>query len=269
MKELKFNLMYLLKRKEFYYAIIGVLLINLFHIIFTIHYMCNTGDFYETGYKAEYLSILYSLDVNFNMIIIILLPIICSLIYSDINWIENNQKINYILKSRLNYKNNIICRFFLIIIISFSLTFLAFMLNYLTLRNIYGSGNSITYFNDPAYNLVLKKNFFLDSLRIINPPLFVAAICAHISLLLGLLSSLSYSISFYIKQRIIIYITPFLVIIVSTFITSLAKIEKFSIANQLQPMSTFSISDANVLYIFLLILGILLLIKPLKRADNL
>ena len=78
MKEFIYSLKCLIHKKEFYFAIIGILLINLIHVFLVIQF--NLNALLETGYKAEYLYILYNPSVNLNMIIIIIFHIICSTI---------------------------------------------------------------------------------------------------------------------------------------------------------------------------------------------
>ena len=270
MKELIYSLKHLYRKKELYSAIMGILLINLVHIFLVIyHNNYNLHLFCEIGYKAEYLFILYNLDVNINLVIIIALPILCSTIFSDINWLENNKKITNILYSRLNKKTLIFVRFFLILITTFVIVFCGFMLNYYVLAKIYGSGNALTYFQSPGFYLSSNKYYFIDNLRLISPFWFIVSISAHTSFLISLLSSLSYAISFFIKQRIIIYVFPFLALIGDELILSIFKLDKYSIIGQLQPFSSFSIYNAILLYVTLLLSCIVLLLLQIRKKDYL
>ena len=90
LKELKFNLKLLLKRKELYYAIFVSLLINVIHAFFVIDYFNNNNIFLNNSFSAEYLYILYNPIVTFSSLIIIIFPIINSLIFCDISWKEKN-----------------------------------------------------------------------------------------------------------------------------------------------------------------------------------
>ena len=265
MKEVKYNIKYLLNKKELYFSIIGILLINLIHVLLVIYH--DYDFFYEMGYRAEYLTILYNVDVNINMILILIFPIICSTVFSDISWFESKQKIDYLLCNRLNYKKLIIIRFFLILLIVFFIVFVGFLLNYITLCYIYGSGNALTYFQSPAFFLVNINEYFLDGLRIFNPTLFIVIISFHVSILIALLSGLAYSASFYIKQRVMIYIFPFLVLVGSELLSSVLIMNQYSIVHQLQPFTTFSAINALSLYLILGILCFALILIHIRKKD--
>lgn len=266
MKEFIYSLKCLISKKEFYFSIIGILIINLIHIFLVIH--SNSNILFEAGYRAEYLYILYNPTVNFNMIIIIVFPILNSIILSDINFIENKQRITNFLYTRLNQKKLIFSRFIIILLVVFFINFCSFMLNYFVLYMIYGSGNALSYFQSPAFYMVSKDFLFLDSLRLSNLPLFLTFISAHVSFLLSLLSGLSYLISFFVKQKIIIYIFPFLCMILAEFIFPIFGLDSYSIVKQLQPLAVFKLENALGLYLALLTLCAILLIINFKKKDS-
>jgi hypothetical protein len=265
MKEFIYSLKCLIQKKEFYFAIIGILLINLIHVFLVIHYNLNT--LFETGYRAEYLYILYNPSVNLNMIIIIVFPILCSTIFSDINFIEKRQKTNMFLYTRLNQKKLIFSRFIIIIFTVFLINFLSFLLNYISLYFIYGSGNALSYFQNSAFYMVSKKFLFMDSLRLSNLPLFLICVIAHVSFILSLLSGLAYSISFFVKQKIIIYVFPFFIMLFTEFVCPLLNLSQYSIVGQLQPLSVFKVNDSIILYFILLLVSIILLRFSQQKKD--
>lgn len=267
MKEFLYSLKCLILKKEFHFAIIVILLINLIHIFLVIHFNYNSNMLLETGYRAEYLYILYNPSVNLNMIIIIVFPIICSTILSDICFLEDKQKINNFLHTRLNQKKLILSRFIIILIVVFFINFLAFLLNYTSLYLIYGSGNVLTYFQSPAFYMVSKDFLFMDSLRLSNLTLYMIFITAHVSFLLSLLSLLAFSISPFVKHKIMIYIFPFLVMVLTELMFPLFNISSYSIVGQLQPLSTFKVENAIILYCVLLVSCVCMLIFGYKRKD--
>ncbi len=267
MKEFKYNLKCLLKKRELYFSLIGIMLINLIHIFLVIHYNYNFHVLYETGRRAEYLYILYNSSVNLNMIIIIIFPVLASIIFSDISFLESKQKINNLLHTRLNSKKLIISRFILIIITVFLINFLAFLLNYVVLCFIYGSGNAVSHFQSPAFYMIINEHVFLDSMRLSNLPLFLVCITAHVSFLISLLSGLSYAISFFVKQKIMIYISPFLILMLAELLLPLLNLNSYSIVGQLQPLSVFNGMNAIILYFALLICSVALIIAHCTKKD--
>lgn len=100
MKEFKYNIKILLRKKELYYCIIGVLLINAIHVILVInHYSPNM--ILKTG---EYQFILYNKEVTIMSLVIIALPILTSLVLSDTSWNDKHLGYNNYLYTRLNIK---------------------------------------------------------------------------------------------------------------------------------------------------------------------
>ena len=158
-------------------------------------------------------------------------------------------------------------RFLIIIFTVFLITFLSFLLNYISLYFIYGSGNALTHFQNTAFYLTNLKFLFMDSLRISNLPLFLVCITAHVSFILGLLSGLAYSISFFVKQKILIYVFPFLIMLLTEFIFPLVGLGSYSIVKQLQPLSTFNANNSIALYCVLLLASIILLAVNCKKKD--
>ena len=210
MKELKFNLNYLLHKREFYFVIFVSLFINLVHVFLCIGESTRVGSFYETLHTGEYQFILYNPIVTLTVLLIIVFPISFSLIFSDSNFLERKNKTINMLTPRLDYKKNIFSRLFLTLIITLFVCFLSFLFNYILLVIIYGSGNRVSYFQEAAFNLSFNSSWFLDSLRLSNPIIFTLTINLLVSFMYGLLVTFSYSISFFVKNRVVIFFAPLL-----------------------------------------------------------
>lgn len=263
MKELKYNIKILLRKKELYYCIAGVLLINAIHIILVInHYSPNMV--LKTG---EYQFILYNNEVNITSLVIIALPILTSLVLSDTSWNDKHLGYNNYLYTRLNIRKNIFSRLFLSFITTFIICFVGFLINYLTLRFIFGSGNLISNFQELPYDRVIAPEFFLDSIRYYNSVLFIILISLHESVIIGLLATISYSFSFFTKQKLIIYFQVTLIMIVLEVVFSFIGISQFSIIKQLQPNSSFSVYQSIILYIVLSLIAITPVLLITKKGD--
>ena len=249
MKEFKYNIKILLRKKELYYCIIGVLLINAIHVILVInHYSPNM--ILKTG---EYQFILYNNEVTIMSLVIIALPILTSLVLSDTSWNDKHLGYNNYLYTRLNIRKNIFSRLFLSFITAFIICFVGFILNYLTLRL--------------PYDRVIAPEFFLDSIRYYNPVLFIILISLHESVIIGLLATISYSFSFFTKQKLIIYFQVTLIMIVLEVVFSFIGISQFSIIKQLQPNSSFSVYQSIILYIVLFLIAITPVLLITKKGD--
>ena len=267
MKELKFNIRYLLQRKELYFAIIVIFLINLTHLILCVNENIRLYSSIEQSFTAEYQFILYNAQISLNVLVITVFPIALSMIFSDTSWMDRKTKTLNLLYTRIDYKKNIIVRLCLSIVITFMISFLGFLFNYLLLRLIYGSGNHITYFQSLSFYLDSLPEYFLDDLRLSNPTLFVITISCTVSLLLGLLSGLSYLGSFFVRQRVIVYFLPLIFLIVTTLLFPAIGMDRISYISMLQPFSVLSIS--NYMIGIVVLLGILscLLFAVLRNKD--
>lgn len=265
MKEFKFNLRYLLVKKELYFCIIGVLLINALHVLLVINHYAPTA---MLG-TSEYQFILYNPTVNIMTILILAFPILHSLVLADSHWLESRNGIQLLLYPRLHTKRNIWIRLLLSIGVTFSICLIGFLLNYLSFYFIMGSGNVLVHIQSLPYSLSTFEGFFLDGIRYQNPVIFITLISLHISFIFGLLAGISFSLSFFIKQRIVIYFQVLLTIIISEVVLSFLDMGKFSIIKQLQPFSKFSFIDSLILYTILLLLCIIPIIYFMRKKDTL
>lgn len=267
MKELKFNIQYMLRKKEFFIALLITVLINLIHALLVTHNMVMHNTVVENSYSAEYLSILYNPLIAFNVIIVLIFPIVCSMIFSDSDWLEETMKTSNMLYTRINHRKNKIIRLILTFSVTVIITFTSFMINYLVLRIIFPSGNLYSYTQEIGFYL-LKSDFFLDAIRIHNPVLFIVLINLSVSIALGILSGFSYACSFFVKNRIVLYFMPFIYIVVNEVVVSIINLKEIAIAKTLQPFGKYSISNYCIALGITAILGITLLTHKLKQKDQ-
>lgn len=259
LKELKYNLHVLFKRKELYLSAIILFLISGIQIYLVIQrniqLTSNSNHIIENTKTAEYLYILYNNDVLLNSLVILAFPILVSTIFSDSFWVEKYNNILVFLCPRLNYKKNVYSQMIISFLASFILAFLALLTNYLVLRFIFGSGN----FGDQQASLpfILKEipGFFLDSLRLQNPTLFTVLCITHVSILCGLISLLNYSLSFFIKNKIVLFVQSIIFIIFMEIICTIFDFGSLSIIRQMQVMSAYSFIDVLILYSILLLVS--------------
>lgn len=261
MKELKFNLRYILNKKELYFSFVIVMLVSFIQILMVI----QRSEYFELGQTSEYLALLTNSVEDLSPAIIIVIPVVTALIMSDSTWLDRNRKTEIMLYPRLNCKKNVIVRWIFAFIITYLVVFVCLMINYLVLRIIFGSGNIFTLNQSMPYNLIGIPELFLDDLRMSNPALYIVVTSGHVAFILGLLSSLSYSLSFYIKQRLVLYFQVLLIMFGYEIISSFFGFENLSIIKQLQIMSFFTMGDAAVLYMILTMFSLGLLIISLRK----
>ena len=267
MKEFRFNLKYLFTRKELYISFICILLVNLIHVFLVLRDGFKTGIIYEFAYTAEYKNILYNAMGTYGIVIVLVLPIACSMILGDSTWLDFKRKNESILQTRLNIKKLVVSRWFLSFIVPFVFSFIGFFANYITLVSFMGTGHRYTFVLSMPYALMTHPAYFLDSLRLDNPVLFTVIIFMHVSLILGLLSSITYSFSLFSKNRIGIYfIVPSLMILFEV-VLSVFNLSPYSIVVQLFPASFFTLTNAITLYIVLFAISLVLLCGFLRKKD--
>lgn len=257
MKELKFNLKLLVYRKELYFAIFVIFLVNIIQCFMTIQYSSGLNFLVENGYSAEYQTILYNPMVALNSIIIIVFPVVCATIFSDSSWLEERHKTFNIIYPRLNHKKNSMIRYLLSLFIPFIVCFLGFMLNYGIMRLVFKSGTLLTFSNCFSFYLV-PGNGFLDNLRLENPVQYIISISAVVSLAIGLLSSLSYSFSVFFKKRVFIYFIPLLTIIFIELVVAGFGLGNLSFLKLLQPTLHFSMKEVLIISMAPILLGLLI-----------
>lgn len=267
MKELKFNIKYLFNRNEFYYALLIVFSVNLIHIFLCIINSMRLNHFIEESYSGEYQFILYNSIVTLHALLIVVFPIVFSMIFSDSNFLENKRKTINMLVVRINLKKNIFIRILSSFILTFLICFFSFLFNYIVLRIIYGTGNTLTFFQGTAFHLDYQTKWFLDSIRINNPVLFVLLINLSVSIMYGLLSVFSYVISFFVRNRIIIYFIPLLFLILTQLLFPLIGFKSLSFITALQPNSVFNIKSYIMCVCFLLVISASLLYIKLFKKD--
>ncbi len=268
MKELKFNLKNMINKKEFYLAIMGVLLINLIHVILVVNRVISLKTPLEKTMTAEYQFLFYNSEITFGAIIVIALPILCGAIFSDCNVLENARKTTNLLHVRINPKKNIFVRAVLSFFLTFSISLFGFLLNYFLLRIIFGSGNLITFSQELPF-FQYPDTVFLGNILNSNPTLFVFLICSLVSITLGLISSLSYLLSNLVNRKIIIYFIPFILIILWEVITIVLKVHSISILSALQPFETSKLSLYVKVFAILGIFNVLAFLLSLFKKDTL
>lgn len=267
LNELKFNLKLMLKKKELIFAILIALILNIVHVILVISDIKNQQMFLSNYYSAEYSFILYNPLVTFSSLIIIIFPLILTLVFSDIGWREKKDNTITFLHTRINIKRNVLVRIFTIFLVSFTISFVSFFLNYLMLSIILKNGTIITFFQELPFDLNYYPEYFLDKLRYNDPFIFCISINLIISGLIGLLCVFSYSISFWVRQKLVIYFSPLIYMIFSELIFPTIGFKSLSIVRLLQPFARFSLNDVVISSIFILILSFLLLFIKVQKKD--
>lgn len=268
MKELKFNLKLLTHKKEFYFAILIICLVNIIHCFMTIQYDSNLGFYIENTYSAEYQFILRNYRVAFSSIVVIVFPIVCTMLLSDLDYYEKQHKIANLLSLRVKKRKNNFIRLFLSFIIPFGICFLGFMLNYGIMRIVFKSGTLVSDVQSVAFYQNIYAEWFLDSLRYHNIVAYTLSISLITSVAIGVLSSLSYSLSIFLRKKVLIYCIPLFIIILSEMIFPLIHLKQLSIMRMLNPDTQFTVYNAIITILIFITLEFIITWINNQRKDS-
>lgn len=267
MKELNYNIRCILNRKELYLAIFLIFLVNIIHVFLVVQTCGGQKIFIENSYSAEYQSIVYNGLVNLDVLVVIIFPILCTLIFSDSNWLDKNLKRDIFLFNRLNYRKSCFIKLFIIFIISFLICFAGFVFNYLLLSIIFENGTTLSYFQSTGFYLTHLEEFAFDLLRISDPVVFLLVLTIIKSIFISLLSCMAYSFSFFIKKRILIYFLPLLISILCEIISSVLNLKFISLIKFLQPLPKYNIENVIFSIISIFVISIVLIFYNTRKRD--
>lgn len=267
MKELKYNIIQLFKRKELYFAFIAITWIVLLHLL-TIFFEGVDGNLYpEFMNRAEELSILNNSGMSLPLMYFAF-PIICSFLFKDTSWMDSYKDIKKIEYVYLNHKMNMIIQWILSMVVSFLIVFIAFMLEYITLRYVFGSGFVYHEYMYLSFDLPLE----MDELWNIskgNMWLYAIITSASVAMIFAFLSGISYSISLYIEKRryIVIAIVVFMLAF-DIFVSNVSL--QISLLELMQPHIDYQITKYLLLYVILFVISFIplfiKLIQPYKKV---
>lgn len=270
MKELKFNLRYLFTRKELYIAFITVLLMNLLCNVFTIsngHEL--TGLLYPQIMEGAEGQSLLVRRTYFILLILIVFSIVCSMIFADTSWQDLNENTGILLHTRLNPKKNIIVRWLLSIVVTTLICFIGYMLGYLSLLPIFGSGYTFYEYRYPAYAMILLPEFFMRDILMEQPMLYMSLYSLLSSLMFGIISSISYSLSLFLKHKLSTYFSGFMVVMIWIVLFMILGLERYtSFFAFLENESMKSWMDCCIQLSVMLLISIIPLIVYLFKKEK-
>ena len=265
MKEIKFNLKLILLRKEFYIFILFLLGLIFFNILFSFKEASRRSLYAETISSPENLTLFGGTGFWILPVFIIGVPIFGSLAFCDLDFIEKRRKIDYNLSFRINRNKNRIMRMILIFLISFILIFFSLMLDYFCLKIILGNSLRNTFFisDMPAFLYTTSSQAF-GNLIYSNTSLYVLFLNLYPSLILALVITLCYAVSFYINKKMVIYFIGPILLIISDFIGSNMNIKALAILENLQ-YNSFNNFNSFLQIIFLFGVSILLIMNKREK----
>ena len=244
---LKYDIKMLLNRKEFYWSICIMLLITTIHLVLNIYTKINfpsingnAGNysvFVELLRPYAYQLPLSDIDVPYKYVIMLLFPLLASFIYSDSYITEKKYKVTNYLSVRMQNKKNVISKAIIIFVFSFSIVFIILIFNMVINAMIFPTSNTSDIYGHHIYDLEMVGDSMLEYWRAYQMDTYVVLNLLRFSFITSLISVMTYVISLFINNRIVVNFSPLIIMLVShLFLTTVG----------LTPYSLLSVFDFNM-----------------------
>lgn len=256
-----------LKSKRFNLIFLFLLMV----ILSSFTYSCYIfyGDNLSSIRASYEMSIIQGIPSSFaRSTLIVLLPLISSIIYSDsysqehstgvyINIVTKISRKKYLLAKILANFSIVFVMLFSLLCINELLTFIAFPLQ--------GYDSNFLF---PSYSIISHKSWFLDTLRLSKPYAFNFIIILNFCLISSFISTITLILTFFNRYKWIVNcFIVFISYIALMILSHILNIPKFSLTSYI---SFPAIGDIYSLFLLILILSILILgifLQALRR-DN-
>lgn len=262
MREFKYNFKVMILRKEFYLSLLMILLIPLIHFLIVI-YSYMVSDFtIQNVYPAVYQTYILGNSINFGLLTIIIMPALCSLIYSDSAFMEKQYRVDIYLRTRLNPYKDWLAKSVLCFFTSFIVCLLSFLLNAFICYMVFDQGTYSDIFGSSVYEVISYPFLFMEKMRLVNVDLYLLLSASLIALYIAFYAELAMQISAYVKNRLyILFLVPFLMLAVE-FVLSLGHLQNYSLMYQMQLPADFTILQFGVsVGVFLLMIIGLIIVR--------
>lgn len=250
-----------------------------FSIVFIISissYLANAYNYY--GYNlsdlrsAHELSIIQSLDGKFLLqIIVISLPLLSCIIYSDTYYTDYKTRIYKTVLTRIKKQDYFISKAIVNFYVTFFVFFIPLLFNEILNIISFPIKGSFNNYGHPSYYIEYLSSYLFEMQRIQSPFIYNLIYIIIISIFAAVFSLLGYSIQLYYKKNrftvpILIFIFYIILDIFGNFINSFKAI---SILGFLQPGQQGQYWMIIIVQIILLLFSMLLIFNKIKDEVDL
>ena len=263
-ENLKYDMKMLFYRKEFYWSICIMLLITTIHLGLNVYTKLNFGTIGDSNQAySVYIELLrpYSyqlplsdIDVPFKYVIMLIFPLLASFMYSDSYLTEKKNKVTNYLSVRMCHCYSIVSKAIVIFIASFIIVFLILIINMLFTTMIYSTNNTSDIYGHHIYELEMVGDSMFESLRAYHMDAFVVMNLLRFSFITALMSVVTYVLSFFIENKIIVNFSPLVIMLVTHLFLTTIGLTPYSI------LSVFDFHMSIQVHHFVVLTSILLLI---------
>ena len=240
MKIIKTELLSCFKRKEIHFVMLFLVILSL--LAYSMECIAFYGSelrFIRSSNESTILSGVYSNSVR--VMIMLMLPFISSLIYSDSFYRDYHNGVLKGILTRVRKSDYILSQAAVVFVSSFLTFFIAFFLNLVIVKVPFPAVGFDNNLGLPPFDIAIQnynEKSFLDFIRIQSPFGYNLLNLFILSFFAGLLGLFTYGVYFLLldKNRIYGMFFSFICYIASTIGFSVLGFWNFSLTEQLQPM---------------------------------
>lgn len=197
LKQVKIEIKNSINQIEFKFVFAAILLVSLISIILNCYQDYGRNILYIRSYidNSMYISIKARAIVN---IFQYLSPLIVMIIYSSSKWKEEKNGMQPMIITRIKKKDYYFSKFIANFVIVFSVILFSGIINLIISYIVYPTIGFDNRWGIPVYDIIqgYDQNILFDFLRIQNPLIYILSKILLISLFLGTISNIPYSLSF-------------------------------------------------------------------------
>ena len=258
------------KRKEIHFVMLFLVALSLLsYSMECIAFYGSEMRFIRSSNESTILLGVYASSVMST--ILMMLPLISSLIYSDSLYKDYHSGVIKVILTRVRKSDYILSKAVVVFVSSFMTFFIALFINLIIVKVTFPTVGFDNNYSLPPYDIGVQNfdgNFFLDLIRVQSPFVFNIMILFILSFFSGLLSLFTYGVYFLFldRNRIFGLFFSFMCYIVSMIGLYMLGFWNFSLANQLQPVHEGTFQPLIIWGIILIAISIYLIVwKGIKN----
>lgn len=228
------------KRKEIHFVMLFLVALSLLsYSMECIAFYGSEMRFIRSSNESTLLLGVYASSVM--SMILLMLPLISSLIYSDSLYKDYHNGVTKVILTRVRKSDYILSKAVVVFVSSFVIFFIGLLINLIIVKVTFPTVGFDNIYSLPPYDIGIQNfdgNFFLDFIRVQSPFVFNIIILLILSFFSGLISLFTYGVYFLFldRNRIFGLFFSFMCYIVSMIGLNMLGFWDLSLVNQLQPI---------------------------------
>ncbi len=258
-----------LKRKEIHLVFLLVLIISITAFIMEcLAFYGSDLSFVRSSAESSLFQGVYASSVRSTLIII--LPLLASLIYSDSYYTDFHSGVLKSILTKVNKSKYIFYKSIVTFFFTFLVFFIGLFINLILTTITFPTVGFDNIYSLPAYDIGVqnyREEYFLDILRLESPFLFNIISITLLSLFSGLFALFTLGIYFLFlsKNRMFSLFFSFLCYIGTNILLVILGFDELSLTNQLKPIHVGTVTQVIIWVILIFSVSIFLIKKGTNR----